>query len=96
MFTKQINRDDSAHCPAWAGTTKRINMLLSTAAFTLEVNSLASFSIKFKGFDSHMQRPPGQPFWFFSREACLGGGQLYGFGFHAVYDRPLLLAQSRM
>ena len=68
-------------CPS-----KESNMLLSTRAFSLEFNHLSSFAIKFKRFDSYVQRPEGQPFWFFKREIEGTGGNLYGFGFHALYD----------
>jgi hypothetical protein len=86
MFRKAINGDDSATVQLRQCPSKESNMLLSTRAFSLEFNSLSSFAVKFGHFDSHVQRPEGQPFWFFKREIEGGGGNLFGFGFHALYD----------
>ena len=76
--------------------SKESNMLLSTCAFSLEFNSLSSFAVKFGHFDSHVQRPEGQPFWFFNREIEGGGGNLFGFGFHALYDTNASLHKRAM
>lgn len=86
MFRKAINGDDSLTVQLRQCPSKESNMLLSTRAFSLEFNSLSSFAVKFDHFDSHVQRPEGQPFWFFKREIEDGGGNLFGFGFHVLYD----------
>lgn len=86
MFRKAIYWDDSSTVQLRQCQSKESNMLLSTRAFSLEFNSLSSFAVKFKCFDSHVQRPEGQPFWFFKREIEGSGSNLFGFGFHALYD----------
>ncbi|MFI5446212.1 hypothetical protein [Polaromonas sp. UC242_47] len=63
-------------------------MLISTSAVTLDYTSLTSFLVKGKSFEVFVERPEGQPFWWFSTRRDSGSLEMWGFGAQIIFCRP--------
>lgn len=60
-------------------------MLLRSDTFTFQFNSLTSFSVIAGRFDTNIQRPDGQPFWWFASRRSQDCLELWGFGFQGIF-----------
>lgn len=63
-------------------------MLISTSAVTLDYTSLTSFLVKGKSYEVFVERPEGQPFWWFSTRRASGSLEMWGFGTQIIFCRP--------
>lgn len=60
-------------------------MLLRSNAFTFQFDSLTSFSVIAGRFDTNIQRPEGQPFWWFASRRSRGCVEIWGFGLQGIF-----------
>lgn len=60
-------------------------MLFRTAAFTVQFIDLRDFSVIAGRFDTNIQRPEDQPFWWFASRRAHGSLELWGFGFQGIF-----------
>lgn len=60
-------------------------MLFRTAVFTVQFIDLTDFSVIAGRFDTNIQRPEKQPFWWFASRRSQGCLELWGFGLQGIF-----------